>query len=65
MDTLTTLTDFFTQPLQFAFVQRALLVAVVAGLVCAVLSCWMTLMGWSLMGDAVSHAVLQIGRAHV
>ncbi|WP_017575711.1 metal ABC transporter permease [Nocardiopsis kunsanensis] len=58
MDTLTTLTDFFTQPLQFAFVQRALLVAVVAGLVCAVLSCWMTLMGWSLMGDAVSHAVL-------
>ena len=58
MDTLTTLADFFTQPLQFAFVQRALLVAVVAGLACAVLSCWMTLMGWSLMGDAVSHAVL-------
>ncbi|MFC4565463.1 metal ABC transporter permease [Nocardiopsis mangrovi] len=38
--------------------QRALLVGVVAGVVCAVLSCWMTLIGWSLMGDAVSHAVL-------
>ncbi|MBE2999484.1 metal ABC transporter permease [Nocardiopsis sp. HNM0947] len=58
MDALTALVDFFAVPLQFAFVQRALLVAVVAGVVCAVLSCWMTLMGWSLMGDAVSHAVL-------
>ncbi|MEQ3551057.1 metal ABC transporter permease [Pseudonocardia nematodicida] len=38
--------------------QRALLVAVVAGTVGALLSCWLTLVGWSLMGDAVSHAVL-------
>ena len=38
--------------------QRALLVAVVVGIACAVLSCWLTLLGWSLMGDAVSHAVL-------
>ena len=49
---------WFTDPLAFAFMQRALLVAVVVGLVCAVLSCWLTLLGWSLMGDAVSHAVL-------
>ena len=28
------------------------------GLACAVLSCWLVLLGWSLMGDAVSHAVL-------
>lgn len=33
-------------------------VAVVAAVVCAVLSCWLVLIGWSLMGDAVSHAVL-------
>ncbi|AYY15159.1 metal ABC transporter permease [Actinobacteria bacterium YIM 96077] len=38
--------------------RRALLVTVVASLVCAVLSCWLVLIGWSLMGDAVSHAVL-------
>ena len=38
--------------------QRALLTALVVGIVCAVLSCWLTLLGWSLMGDAVSHAVL-------
>ncbi|ANY09568.1 metal ABC transporter permease [Pseudonocardia sp. HH130630-07] len=46
------------EPLQFGFMQRALLVAVVAGTVGALLSCWLTLVGWSLMGDAVSHAVL-------
>ncbi|MEM1256529.1 MAG: metal ABC transporter permease, partial [Cyanobacteria bacterium P01_H01_bin.21] len=28
------------------------------GLVCAVLSCYVTLKGWSLMGDAISHAVV-------
>ncbi|MDE3722179.1 metal ABC transporter permease [Nocardiopsis sp. N85] len=58
MDALTAAVDWFAVPLQFEFVRRALLVAVVAGAVCAVLSCWMTLVGWSLMGDAVSHAVL-------
>nr|WP_116246992.1 metal ABC transporter permease [Nocardiopsis sp. FIRDI 009] len=52
------LIQWFTEPMQFEFVQRALLVSVVAGVACAVLSCWMTLVGWSLMGDAVSHAVL-------
>jgi manganese transport system permease protein len=31
---------------------------VIASTVCAVLSCWLVLIGWSLMGDAVSHAVL-------
>lgn len=58
MDGLIALVEWFTVPMQFEFVQRALLVSVVAGVVCAVLSCWMTLVGWSLMGDAVSHAVL-------
>jgi manganese transport system permease protein len=58
MDALTVFTEWFTVPLGFDFVRRALLVSVVAGVACAVLSCWMTLVGWSLMGDAVSHAVL-------
>jgi manganese transport system permease protein len=49
---------WFSDPLQFSFMQRALLTALVVGIVCAVLSCWLTLLGWSLMGDAVSHAVL-------
>ena len=54
------------EPLAYDFVQRALLVSLVAGVVCAVLSCWLVLVGWSLMGDAVSHAVLPgVVLAHV
>ena len=37
---------------------RAVAVAGIAAVVCGVLSCWLVLIGWSLMGDAVSHAVL-------
>jgi manganese/iron transport system permease protein len=50
--------DLVTVPLSFPFMQRALLVAVMVGAVCAVLSCYLVLRGWSLMGDAISHAVL-------
>jgi manganese transport system permease protein len=46
------------QPLEMVFMQRALAIGVVVAVVCAVLSCFLTLKGWALMGDAVSHAVL-------
>jgi ABC-type Mn2+/Zn2+ transport system permease subunit len=36
----------------------AMIVGVAVGAVCAVLSCYLVLKGWSLMGDAISHAVL-------
>lgn len=52
------LIDFFLDPLSYDFMVRALLTTIVASVVCAVLSCWLVLVGWSLMGDAVSHAVL-------
>ncbi|MEU2014291.1 metal ABC transporter permease, partial [Nocardia sp. NPDC019302] len=51
-------TEIFTDPLRYEFMVRALATTVTAALVCAVLSCWLVLIGWSLMGDAVSHAVL-------
>ncbi|WP_181773966.1 metal ABC transporter permease [Amycolatopsis pittospori] len=50
--------DLFLEPLSYDFMVRALASTVVASMVCAVLSCWLVLIGWSLMGDAVSHAVL-------
>ncbi|MGW2092190.1 metal ABC transporter permease [Promicromonospora sukumoe] len=50
--------DLLLQPLQYDFIVRALVTTVVAAVVCALLSCWLVLVGWSLMGDAVSHAVL-------
>lgn len=46
------------EPLSFPFMQRAIIAAVITGAVCAVLSCYLVLKGWSLMGDAISHAVL-------
>lgn len=49
---------FLLEPLQYGFLTRALAVTLAAAVVAAVLSCWLILMGFSLMGDAVSHAVL-------
>ena len=50
--------DWILEPLQYDFMVRALATTVMAAVVCALLSCWLVLVGWSLMGDAVSHAVL-------
>ena len=49
---------FLLEPLQHAFMVRALLISATVGGVCGLLSCYMTLKGWALMGDAVSHSVL-------
>lgn len=52
------LLHWFAEPLTHEFMQRGLVVAVLVGTVCALLSCYLVLKGWSLMGDAISHAVL-------
>jgi len=46
------------EPLRFGFMQKALAVGALIATVGAVLSCFLVLRGWSLMGDAISHAVL-------
>ncbi len=48
----------FFEPLQLEFMRHAILVGSVVAALCAVLSCFVVLKGWSLMGDAISHAVL-------
>jgi manganese/iron transport system permease protein len=50
--------DYVAEPLSYGFMQRALVAAIFIGAVCSVLSCYLVLKGWALMGDAVSHAVL-------
>lgn len=45
-------------PFQYNFMIQALLVSALVGTVCATLSCFLVLKGWSLMGDAIAHAVL-------
>lgn len=53
-----TVLEFLIEPMRLDFMARAAATTVVASVVCATLSCWLVLIGWSLMGDAVSHAVL-------
>lgn len=52
------LINFFTEPFQLELMRRALYAAIVIAIVCALFSCFLVLKGWSLIGDAISHAVL-------
>jgi manganese/iron transport system permease protein len=45
-------------PFKFAFMQNAFLICVIVAVPTALLSCFLVLKGWALMGDAVSHAIL-------
>ncbi|WP_313615185.1 metal ABC transporter permease [Agrobacterium sp.] len=47
----------FFEPFEFDFMVNALVIAALVAVPTAVLSCFMVLKGWSLMGDAISHAV--------
>jgi manganese/iron transport system permease protein len=44
-------------PFQFDFMIHALAISVLVAIPTALLSCFLVLKGWSLMGDAISHAV--------
>jgi manganese/iron transport system permease protein len=46
------------QPFHFAFMNNAFLIMAMISVPMALLSCYLVLKGWSLMGDAISHAVL-------
>lgn len=50
--------DTLLQPFQFAFMQNAFLIMIMIAVPTSLLSCYLVLKGWSLMGDAISHAVL-------
>ena len=45
-------------PFQFAFMNNAFLMMAIVAVPTSLLSCYLVLKGWSLMGDAISHAVL-------
>ncbi len=48
----------WTTPFHYDFMLAAMGVGALVGAVCAVFSCFLVLKGWSLIGDAISHAVL-------
>ncbi len=45
-------------PFSFGFMQNAFLISMIVSVPTALLSCFLVMKGWALMGDAVSHAVL-------
>ena len=50
--------DTLLSPLEYDYMLKAIAVSGLIGGVCAFLSCFITLKGWSLMGDALSHSVV-------
>ena len=52
------MTETLLFPFQFPFMQTAFLICMLVAVPTALLSCFLVLKGWALMGDAISHAVL-------
>ncbi len=50
--------DELLLPFRFGFLQNAFAIMAIVAVPTGLLSCYLVLKGWSLMGDAVSHAVL-------
>jgi ABC-type Mn2+/Zn2+ transport system permease subunit len=50
--------EWLLSPLSYGFMQRGLLAAVIVGVVCAVIGCYVVLRGMAFLGDAMAHAIL-------
>jgi len=50
--------DTLMLPFQFSFMNKAFIIVTLTSIPMAILSCYIVLKGWSLMGDAIAHAVL-------
>ena len=52
------MTELLLQPFEYNYMVNAIWVSGIVGAVCAFLSAYLMLKGWSLMGDALSHSVV-------
>ena len=50
--------EYLLEPFNYGFMISAMWVSALVGGVCAFLSCYLMLKGWSLIGDALSHSVV-------
>lgn len=50
--------ELLFEPFGYGYMQNAMWVSALVGGVCAFLSCYLMLKGWSLIGDALSHAIV-------
>ncbi len=48
----------WAEPFTYAYMLNAIWVSALVGAVCAFLSCFLMLKGWSLIGDALSHSIV-------
>jgi ABC-type Mn2+/Zn2+ transport system permease subunit len=55
---MTNVVDWLIAPLQYAFMVRGLLAAVMVGIVCAVIGTYVVLRGMAFFGDALAHSIL-------
>ncbi len=46
------------EPLQYGFMQRSLIMAIIVGIICAVVGSYLMVQRLALLGDAISHSVL-------
>ena len=50
--------SFLFEPLQYEFMQRGMLAAILVGIVCAVIGTYVVLRGMAFFGDALAHTIL-------
>lgn len=50
--------NWLTEPFSLAFMQRALVAALIVGVLCAVVGCYIVLRSMAFLGDALAHAIL-------
>jgi manganese/iron transport system permease protein len=50
--------EILIEPLQYAFMQRSLMMAIIVGIICAVVGSYLMVQRLALLGDAISHSVL-------
>lgn len=52
------MTTFLLEPFRYDYMLNAIWISGMVGGLCAFLSCYLMLKGWSLIGDALSHAIV-------
>lgn len=55
---MTTLTNWLLEPLQYEFMQRGMVAAILVGILCAVVGTYVVLRGMAFFGDALAHTIL-------
>lgn len=58
MGKMTTFINWFVAPLQYEFMQRGMIAAILVGIVCAVVGTYVVLRGMAFFGDALAHTIL-------